>query len=428
MTPVEISVSCKIITPMLASGANQQEFEIRATEIKSALRFWWRAFHPYNGKELFEKESEIFGNTHKKAAFQLFVTQDKIETYDIGEAHGWGEGVQYCLYPINQLAKQKNGRIVEPARIKSEKKGGRSLAKPTKDVAFTIYFIFYKDKNNTIEDFIRVIEDIICALWLLVNLGGIGGRTRRGAGCVEIVKIKPEMDEKMDLDWQLLDNLFNYKKYDSSINFIAAGLEIMRNRWFDPNKTYEIPDYTAFRPGQSQIYVCSDPRTGKGTCAMKAMDSVGLGMKSFRYINPYHEAKEMHEAVNGGKMPAFNILEKAQMGLPIIYNFRDRERFDKGGPPKRGNQYETKDVRRASPLLISCHCFKGIPYAVLCIFPAPILPKGKKIQLKAKDSRKNFHVDPPSPDQFDYMANLVYEGDERHDPIGSNFNQIIQVC
>jgi CRISPR-associated protein Cmr1 len=423
MKPVEIFISCKIITPMLASGANQKQFEIRATEIKSALRFWWRAFHHYNSsRELYQKESELFGNTGQAAAFKLFVEQEKkhIKTYDPGTPHGWGEGIQYCLYPVNhQSGTIKSGRY------------GRQLAKPTESgkSAFNMHFMFRKDSEESIETYTTKVEDLLCALWLLVNLGGIGARTRRGAGCIEITKLKPEIDENMDIDIQLLNDLFNYRQYESPEDFIKTGIQIIQNRWLDPNKAdYEIPEYTAFRPGVSQIHVFSEPNTGEGTCAMQAMDAVGLGMKRFRYINPYNEAKEMHEAINGGQKPTFKILEKSQMGLPIIYNFRDRNRFDTGGAPQRGNQYETKNVRRASPLLISCHCFNGIPYAVLCMLPSPILPEGKQIKLEAKNfPRNDFWIDPPSPAQFDYMENLICHGSQDRYPISQNFDQAIQV-
>ena len=71
MKPVKIVARCKIVTPMLSAGADQQEFEIRATEIKAALRFWWRAFQPWEPQRLFEEEAKLFGSTDHASCFNV---------------------------------------------------------------------------------------------------------------------------------------------------------------------------------------------------------------------------------------------------------------------------------------------------------------------------------------------------------------------
>ena len=76
MMPVKITVQCKIVTPMLSSGANPQKFEIRSSGIKAGLRFWWRAFQPLEGKELYEKEAKLFGSTDICCPFNILLLPD----------------------------------------------------------------------------------------------------------------------------------------------------------------------------------------------------------------------------------------------------------------------------------------------------------------------------------------------------------------
>ena len=151
----------------------------------------------------------------------------------------------------------------------------------------------------------------------------------------------------------------------------------------------------------------------------------------------------MHHFLSGeGNKPGFKVLEKAQIGLPIIYNFREYGMFDKYGPPK-GGKYEAKGVvwdvakcepdtdakdnvnRRASPLLISCHTFKGIPYAVVCHFPSPILPNGQKIWLKSQNpSGRDYFPDPPTTYQFteDLLINGRNVKKEFREPLCNYFD------
>lgn len=270
-------------------------------------------------------------------------------------------------------------------------------------------------------------KDVICSLWLLENFGGLGGRTRRGAGCFEIINIEIDSDEVNEFTKQLIMSQKNYARPEL---FIDSGIRFICKRWLDENDSYKIPDYTAFRPGISEILVFKNPHSGKGNGAMKAMDAIGLGMKIFRNTNPYEEARQMHHALTdeGNPVPDFKVLQKAQMGLPIIYNFRGDGRFDRGGAPDRSIGYNAKGIiwddkknlpiksakdnseRRSSPLLISCHEFGKIPYAVICHLPAPILPEGQKLWLESKPVGHDHFSTPPA--GYNYVEELLIKGNE----------------
>jgi len=436
MNRLTVTAHCRAVTPMLAGGANPWEhFELRAAEVKSALRFWWRAFHPFKDmKQMFYEESRLFGGkileptpqgklVEKacKAPFRLEITSlQSIEFFNPGDGkepvrqrdgsmgqqyklgdnvtQEWGEGLRYIFYPILH----HTGKIHNIAT----KAKGRQVAK--QGFRFDLRFTFPQSDTELAAEVLR-------ALWLLMNLGGIGARTRRGAGCFFIESFTPDLSE---FSFPQVPE-FSRQGFADPQTYLLKGLEVILGKWFPkplPAYTAE-PGYTAFRPGLSEIHVLYNPTVGKGTGALQAMDAVGCMMKKYRYIHPLKEAQDMHQALHCGTAPALTELTKAQFGLPIIYNFRGEREFGTPGKPSIFGGYTAQGVvsdgkthdfankenadRRASPLLISCHEWTGgRGYAVVCHFPAPLLPDGQKIWLKA--NKKDYptsqhHVCEPPP-------------------------------
>lgn len=444
---VTLTAHCRTVTPMTAGGADPwQHFELRAAEVKSALRFWWRAFHPFDDRqEMFIQESRVFGGKNDQgepiaAPFRLtvlnvqpngffepgrgeetFIDQEGKEKKKpiLGNdvQNEWGEGLRYVFYAILH----HRGRIHNIAT----KAKGRQVAK--EGLSFELRFTFLRGGGE-------VIAEVLRALWLLMNLGGLGSRSRRGAGCFVITRFSPSLNTLSLADVPE----FFHTNFTSPAPYLQAGLAVILQKWFpSPLPTYTAePPYTAFRPGVAEIHVYSRPNVGFGRGALHAMDAVGCMMKSYRYINPRHEAQEMHAALHRGTKPKITHLTKAQMGLPIIYNFRGPNDFGKAGKPAILGGYTAKGIkvqpgsapdfqkeennkenaeRRASPVLISCHDFKGTPYAVVCHFPAPLLPDGQKIWLKAKDGYANSHHICDPPPNYDFVDQLIKGTDKSLD-------------
>lgn len=458
MMPVKITVRCKIVTPMLSSGANPQKFEIRSSAIKAGLRFWWRAFQPLEGEELYKEEAKLFGSTDICCPFSiLLMPDDNTFQYwrpgsrvDSGsDEYAWGEGVGYVFFSIYKTAKYKwqQGKSVkvESAQIKppnsNPSKSGRTVAKPGGRFTIQINFTSRESKPSQV-------GDVLCALWLLENLSGLGGRTRRGAGCF---KIEP-IDLEKDIDIGHVPD-FDQSSFANAREYIASGLKMIFSRWFKGKIACSLPTHTAFRNGHSQIMIFSGLRnrnylTGKG--AIRAMDAIGQRMRNFRHTNPHDEAEKMHHALTGeGKtksnIPDIKVLQKAQLGLPITYNFRGHKEFGTRGKPAYFGGYKAGGVvydektqtakigdkrkveRRASPLLISCHEFNNTtPYAVICHFPAPILPKGQRIWLKAKSGSMAKDCYPKASVKYDYIDKLLVKGDvvngKQRNPLCTAFN------
>ena len=139
---------------------------------------------------------------------------------------------------------------------------------------------------------------------------------------------------------------------------------------------------------------------------MDIMNFIGTVMQDFRNKKPPDEASAMHNSIQtavytgSGSPPVFNnnTVTKAYLGMPMIYNFRDKDRkiLKKQDGGRKPANYKVKSgymdshgklkngaERRASPLMISCHRAAGELYAVLCHFPAQLLPDGEKLRLEA---------------------------------------------
>ncbi|MGC8872690.1 MAG: type III-B CRISPR module RAMP protein Cmr1, partial [Caldimicrobium sp.] len=63
----KVILKCKIITPMFMAGADRSNPELRPSEFKGMMRFWWRAIRAESDIEKLKKEeAEIFGGTGEK--------------------------------------------------------------------------------------------------------------------------------------------------------------------------------------------------------------------------------------------------------------------------------------------------------------------------------------------------------------------------
>jgi len=418
MRPIKISAQCELVTPMLSSGADQRKFELRATSVKSALRFWWRAFHPLDAEDLYEEESRLFGNTELSSRFGLILREKNIQLWRPGDEHGWGEGLQYILFSINQPERRGGGRYT-PARI-SPGRYGRSVAKPGSTFEINIMLPGIKSK--------KTLGDILCSLWLVENLGGLGARTRRGCGCFKITNLSVS-GTSLKSNGSSLPRFFR-ENNEPPKDFIVQGLSKIWKRWgtLDRKKT---PNFTCFYLKSSEVWILY-----KKSCkAIELIELIGSCMRSFRLRNPHTEAEEMHWALSTTTPPSSELLTgiKSYLGLPIIYNFKQNfgnlygpnlraggrnlqyvlttVKVDKSGQPKKDSQgeYIEGNGRRSSPLLISCHDDGTNAWSVICHFPAPLLPSDEKLWFKANAGNGALDVicSPPYSQGLKFARDLI---------------------
>ncbi len=173
----EIIIKCRTITPMFMTGASDRP-EIRPSEFKGMMRFWWRAIKAEdNIEDLRKKEAEIFGGTGEKEGKSKITIKVYPQPTNIGdnienEIKSY-DGIKYLLYSTFSL----------------KARGERIIRKYIKlDFQFNIELASY-DENS--------FKNALASLWASIYLGGFGTRARRGAGNIiveEAVGDSKELD------------------------------------------------------------------------------------------------------------------------------------------------------------------------------------------------------------------------------------------
>jgi len=159
------------ITPLFMRGADQRQAEIRAPSIKGLMRWWFRALAGnYFGRDiagLKRFEERFFGGVGSKSRVTIEVTKvEGVKKSLVSESGGRctindkspSSQLRYLWFSINLLAQNCRLKEYYPAGTK-----------------FNINIQSLDEKAFRLA---------LASLWALVNLGSIGFRARRGAGCV----------------------------------------------------------------------------------------------------------------------------------------------------------------------------------------------------------------------------------------------------
>lgn len=163
----QVKFNCKIITPMFMTGADGKTPELRPSEFKGMMRFWWRAVKAEDDiKKLRKEEAEIFGGT------------------------GEGEGKSKVRIIITSSALRNDEYFPLPHKKNFKKYCYGSGSE------FEIKLKIKKEYKELIEN-----TFIIACI-----LGGFGNRSRRGFGSISI-----KNNDSIELNYilKLLNNIEN---------------------------------------------------------------------------------------------------------------------------------------------------------------------------------------------------------------------------
>lgn len=141
---------------MFLAGADGKTPELRASSIKGALRFWWRALNGHLSlKELKEREGKIFGNTEQQSRV-IILCKNKI---------AFERQYKLVAHKGNPI---KSSPIGEQFEI---------ILKISQKIPLGDEYIFDIEK-------LKALFEVFCLL------GGLGRRARRANGQLKIVSYK----------------------------------------------------------------------------------------------------------------------------------------------------------------------------------------------------------------------------------------------
>jgi len=151
---------------MFLAGADKERAELRAPSIKGAMRFWWRAVKGMDDIEkLKDVEGKIFGGT--------------------GEKEGKSKIAVRVIH--NGLGDFKKGNLLYSAMLPNRERGYIKDGFP-----FSVRLSCH-DKD------VRGLRQAMASFWVLVYLGGLGTRPRRGGGNMVVTSCKVEGEINGDL-------------------------------------------------------------------------------------------------------------------------------------------------------------------------------------------------------------------------------------
>jgi len=200
----ELNLRCKLITPMFMAGSDKETTELRPTEFKGMMRWWWRAIKAEdNIQKLKKEEAEIFGSIEKEGKSKLYI---RILT-ELNES----DKIDYQLLPHH-----KRNYCTIDEKINCKKAFERKAVKPEKE----IQIVFFVTQEN-----LYWIENLI---YLAFILGGFGKRSRRGFGSFEIIYPKKEIKSLNDI--LILLNGINNGRYEIANSKIINNVQAIINK------------------------------------------------------------------------------------------------------------------------------------------------------------------------------------------------------
>ncbi len=283
----------------------------------------------------------------------------------------------------------------------------------TPGTTVNLSFIFPNKQND------EQVKAVLTALWWLENFGGIGARSRRGAGSFQVTKISTvgsikgtPIPQFMYQNWNPGKN--SGERKNKIYRFLEQGIKISCPYVEDDQS---IPAYSAYRNSVSNYKIA----TGFSNWT-EAAHYIGTKLADFRKNAPFHnEAADLYRFAVSGTYPEEgpNPLTKSAFGLPITYRFRNRDPNNRN--PRTGKMKYmidesvissgTKKSRRGSPLFIKIGKYPGENryYVAALSLWSEFFPAGEKIQLKVRGGRHGSSIElkQPPKNAIDNFLNTI---------------------
>ncbi|MHB1407900.1 MAG: type III-B CRISPR module RAMP protein Cmr1, partial [Desulfitobacteriaceae bacterium] len=366
-----LRVTLKVESPLFMYGADQNEPEIRAASLKGMLRYWYRAIalgRLKNWEAVREEENRIFGSAEGvQAQFLLkidFRGKEPMVESDLKE-EARKQGLFYLGYgPIYRergVKEVKNKKFIKEESVfdlvlllKPQVADGQQSPKGTTRII------------GLLQEDVRAIE---LALQGLCYFGGVGSRSRRGFGSLNIV------------NWEAFYQTFK------SIGFPGVPktkeeLKAHIQRWqasvdaFYPG----MPDYTAFsEQTRSILYTPTCQPNCSAQMLLKEVGNRFIMLRSYgqKINDPGGVANtELRQVPGVGRFrPKFKDDHDLIFGFlqgegikyhprRVVFGLPHNYRYSSGGEAKinawpgrnpERNRSQSTEQRRASPLFFHVH-------------------------------------------------------------------------
>lgn len=353
----EITFEVETVTPLFIAGADQRNIEnegLRTPSLRGAMRWWFRAVAggaklssgSINGKKIKEEEEEIWGAADKKSKVSIstFSINSRISSIqNIRE-----RGIKYLSYGSSDRP------CIEP--------GGKFRV----DIRL----------NSTISDEEK--NRIVATIWLLLNLGNIGSKSRKGFGSLRITK-DTTINGISFKNPKNIDELEKYLKINIKKCLELFGWDGSTHRGSIP------PPFSVITPNFWKMKILDNIFTS----ATDAINDIGKKLREHRedrkwVTKDYDSVKSIYTHNPTSVPPKGSIF-----GLPHQFYFPSIN--------KKAMVRGTKSERRASPLHIKVWNLNENQYVIgLQLFKSKFLPEDKLLISDLSSQKVSAQTSPPS--------------------------------
>jgi len=318
----KLTLTCRLITPMFMNGAFPGELpELRPSEFKGMLRFWWRALKCESDiSKLREEEFKIFGgisasNTSKTNSSarrtsvallvypgkELDISKENVKSeyqlnwyYDRTEdsLKGKHSGIAYLLYSVIRFKVNKD-----------VDNGQQNTQSEYRDYLFLKPEQTFKISVSSYDE--RAFKNAVAALWASIYLGGFGARSRRGGGNLEVTEVE---GETCGLNFILNGANDNVKLKEFLTNNLRSIFQIVNSE--QGSRQSRAPYSCLNFRGVSKIIIFPQERSW--------IDALNKAGEFYRVFRDKHKAKIFDVAVFG--MPIVHRSSKVK----IVHTYSDR--------------------------------------------------------------------------------------------------------
>lgn len=374
----QVKLGLKTVTPLFLSGAEARgEPELRPPSFRGALRYWLRAalggaIGDRDLPHLHKLEGQVFGNAADDTGGQASAV-----TIQISNDAGF-ESDFYHKEPTERV--RRNGESLPQPSGRDylfwsmDESGRDDNYQPPKQYIKngTTFTLTLRNRPGSDD---QALVDSVATLWLLLNLGGLGSRSRRAAGSLAVCESIVQNGLKFG---QNLNTLNDFAQY------LGTGLSEVRNVFKRHGQAHvsRPSEFDVLHPETCRVWVL-----GMWPSAEEAVKTIGAAMRDFRNRSePDHQ--QVAEWVRGKPI---DTVHRAAFGLPLPFNYSNGPR----GIVVQGRlkPKEQQVNRRASPLWLKVSRLNEQQYVgVATVFYARFLAAGESLHTsKAKTA-----VPPPS--------------------------------
>ncbi len=316
-------LSCRLVTPMYGGGVRAGEVDeampIRASGIRGQLRFWWRlACGSFaSSQDMFRRETAIWGGigAERPTASRVAVRVDEIRGVNVEAAFVYKQNDKrpgelrtmpdkadwvepYAVFPARgELAPDKRTTTVPPHRLARA------------GLSFRLSLRLHADLTPTQR------QEINTALRWWASFGGVGARTRRGLGAIQIRDLTPVDVAEIEA---------------------RGGKFVTRSKAQSAEDAWKqaVDRLRLFRQG---VNIGRNP---------PSPGSTSPGRSRWPEPDMIRRHTRRHASGHAPAHPVVDVYPRAAFGLPIIFHFKDP------GEPTDQTLAPVDGDRLASPLIL----------------------------------------------------------------------------